>query len=126
MKLTKFVPLILAASVAGCSMFRHSQPTAAQPAAGQPAPVKTTVKSAPIVTLDSSLSAKVVSYNQAGRFVVLSFPSGQMPKLEQALFLYRNGLKTAELKVTGPQSDNNIVADVVSGDAQVGDDVRDQ
>ena len=56
----------------------------------------------------------------------MNFPSGQMPKIDQSLFLYRNGLKSAELKVTGPQSENNIAADVVSGDAQVGDDVRDQ
>jgi hypothetical protein len=92
----------------------------------QPVPVKTTVKTAPIVTLDSSLSAKVIFYNQSARYVVLSFPSGQMPKIDQSLFLYRNGLKSAELKVTGPQSENNIAADVISGDAQAGDDVRDQ
>jgi hypothetical protein len=35
-------------------------------------------------------------------------------------------LKVAEIKVTGPQRDNNTVADLVSGDAQVGDEVRDQ
>ena len=57
---------------------------------------------------------------------MLSFPVSQMPKLDQTLFLYRNGLKVAEVKVTGPQRDNNIVADLVSGDARVGDEVRDQ
>ena len=57
---------------------------------------------------------------------MLSFPVGQMPRLDQTLFLYRNGLKVAEVKVTGPQRDNNIVADLVTGDAQVGDEVRDQ
>ena len=79
-----------------------------------------------IVTPDNSLTARVVSYNAAGRFVVLSFPVGQMPKLEQSLFLYRDGLKVGEVKVTGPQRDNNIVADLVTGEAQVGDEVRDQ
>jgi hypothetical protein len=49
-----------------------------------------------------------------------------MPKLQQTLFLYRAGLKTAEVKVTGPQSESNIVADLVSGEAQAGDTVRDQ
>ena len=49
-----------------------------------------------------------------------------MPKLQQTLFLYRAGLKVAELKVTGPQEEANIVADLVSGEAQVGDTVRDQ
>jgi hypothetical protein len=57
---------------------------------------------------------------------VLSFPIGQMPAVGQGLFLYRGGLKTGAVKIIGPQNDNNIVADVVDGDAQVGDEVRDQ
>jgi hypothetical protein len=79
-----------------------------------------------IVTPDNSLTARVVSYNAAGRFVVLSFPVGQMPKLEQSLFLYREGMKVGEVKITGPQRENNTVADLVTGEAQVGDEVRDQ
>jgi hypothetical protein len=84
---------------------------------------------APITTLvtpDNSLSGKVVSYNSVGRFVVMNFSSRRMPRLEARLFLYRIGLKVAEVKVTGPQNDDNIVADLVSGDAQTGDEVRDQ
>jgi hypothetical protein len=38
--------------------------------------------------------------------------------------LYRNGLKVGELRVTGPQQDANIVADVITGDAAAGDEVR--
>jgi hypothetical protein len=79
-----------------------------------------------IVTPDSSLTGKVVSYNSVGRFVVLNFPSHLMPQNDQLLFLYRVGLKVAEVKITGPQSGDNIVADLVSGDAQSGDEVRDQ
>src|SRR5271154_2746798 len=83
------------------------------------------VQSAPnfsqtIVTPDNSLTGKVVSYNFIGRFVVLGFPVGQMARMDQTLFLYRAGLKVAEVKITGPQRDNDIVADLVSGDAQVG------
>jgi hypothetical protein len=100
--------------LAGCV---HHQP--AHPAAvAAPAPT--------IVTLDNSLAGKVASYNDTGRFVVLNFPAGRMPKMDQHLFLYRAGLKVAEVSVTGPQSDDNTVADLVSGDAQTGDDVRDQ
>ena len=100
--------------LAGCV---HRQP-AQPPAAARPAPAS--------VTPDNSLTARVVSYNSVGRFVVLSFPVGRMPAQDQTLFLYRGGLKVAELKVTGPQQDNNTVADLVTGDAQVGDEVRDQ
>ncbi len=92
--------------------------TAVKPAA--------TVAPQTIVTPDSSLAARVASYNAAGRFVVLSFPPGQMPKLEQSFFLYRDGMKVGEVKITGPQRDNNIVADIVTGEAQVGNEVRDQ
>lgn len=80
-----------------------------------------------VVTPDNSLSAKVISYNDTGRFVILNFPPGsQMPKVDQTLFLYRNGLKVAEIKITGPQRDSNIAADVVTGDAQMGDEVREK
>ncbi|HEY1717285.1 MAG TPA: hypothetical protein VGH42_03210 [Verrucomicrobiae bacterium] len=102
-------------------------------ASGKPAPKTRPVPQAaiapviePIVTPDNSLVAKVVSYNSVGRFVVLSFPVGQMPKMDQTLFLYRAGLKVGKVKITGPQSNNDIVADLIAGDTQVGDEVRDQ
>jgi hypothetical protein len=80
-----------------------------------------------IVTPDNSLTARVVSYNAAGRFVVLGFPVGQMPKSDQSFFLYRNGMKVGEVKIdSSKQYDNFIVADLVTGEAQVGDEVRDQ
>ena len=89
-------------------------------------PKSTSAQSKAIVTPDESLAAKVLKVNTVGRFVVLDFPAGRLPKLEQHLFLYRRGLKTAEVKVVGPQQDTSIVADIVSGDAQAGDTVRDQ
>jgi hypothetical protein len=97
-------------------------------ASKKPKPAVVPVASAPqtIVTPDNSLTARVVSYNSVARFVVLSFPFGELPKMDQSLFLYRAGLKVGEVKVTGPQRDSNIVADLVNGDAQVGDEVRDQ
>jgi hypothetical protein len=105
---------------AGCAHHRTAQAT--KP--GKPA---TAAAPQPIVTPDNSLAAKVLSYNAAGRFVVLNFPPGQMPKLEQSLFLYRDGMKVGEVKITGPQdNNNNIVADLVTGEAQVGSEVRDQ
>ena len=94
------------------------------PKARRPAPAAVAPQT--IVTPDYSLTARVVSYNASGRFVVLSFPPGQMPKLEQSLFLYRGGMKVGEVKITGPQRENNIVADLVAGEAQVGSEVRDQ
>lgn len=100
----------------GCSFFKSK--SAPMPVA----PAHTIA----IVTPDNSLSGKVVSYNSVARFVVLNFPARRMPNLDQRLFLYRAGLKVAEVRVTGPQNDDNIVADLVSGEVKTGDDVRDQ
>jgi len=112
------LPLLIAGMLAaGCASHKHKKATP------PPASVMNTPS---IVTPDNSLAAKVVSYNSVARFVVLGFPVGQMPKMEQSLFLYRGGLKVGEVKITGPQRDNNIVADLVNGDAQAGDEVRDQ
>jgi hypothetical protein len=104
-------------------------PDDAAPAATRPAvapPVADPDSLPTIVTPDTSLAGKVVSYNSAGRFVLVNFPVGQMPKVDQTMFLYRNGLKIGEIKITGPQRETITVADVITGDAQVEDDVRDQ
>ena len=102
----------------------------------QPPPAPTPVATAPpeqrvtappkekvTVTADTSFSGKVATVNAAARFVVLSFPVGHMPPLDQHLNVNRRGVKVGELKVTGPQLEENIVADIVSGDAQTGDEV---
>jgi hypothetical protein len=122
MKISRLWTLLLVAMLAnGCALFHH------QTKPVQPAPVSALAATLnPIVTPDNSLTARVTAYNSAGRFVVLSFPVGQMPNMDQTLFLYRAGLKVGEVKITGPQRDNDIVADLVTGTAQVGDEVRDQ
>jgi hypothetical protein len=116
MKLSVLMFLLIAVIlISGCA----SKKTAATKIAIAPAPQV-------IVAPDNSLAAKVVRYNSDGRFVVLSFPAGRMPNADQMLFLYRAGLKVAEIKVNGWQQDNLVVADVISGEARIGDEVRDQ
>ncbi len=110
------VILLIAISLTGCAWMKH------KPAAPKPAPVA----GKKIVTPDESLAAKVIKVDTEGRFVILNFPEGQMPRLDQHLFLYRGGLKVAEVKITGPQQETSIVADIVAGDAQAGETVRDQ
>lgn len=79
-----------------------------------------------IVTPDLTLIGSIVSVNPVGRFVVLSFPLGRMPAIDSTLFVYRQGLKVGELKVTGPQQDDHIVADITDGECHVQDEVRDR
>ena len=52
--------------------------------------------------------------NVDARFVVLNFPVGQMPVVGRRLNVYRNGLKVGELSVTGPQKEDNTVADITA------------
>ena len=99
------------AVLAGCA----STPKPANPA---PAPA--------IVTADDAQRATVAMYNPIGRFVVLNFPVGNLPKPDQTFFIYHEGLKAGEVKITGPDRDNSTVADLISGEAHAGDAVRDQ
>ena len=106
--------MVAIALAAGCTSTPKKQPSPA------------TVPKSVIITPDLALAGKVVSVNAVGRFVVLGLTSGEFPKLQQTLFLYRAGLKVGEVRVTGPQSENNTVADLISGEAKVGDAVRDR
>jgi hypothetical protein len=121
MKLRFFLSLLLPILACGC--FHHHAPPA-EPYHAPASPASTNTTS--IVTPDNSLTAKVVGYNSVGRFVVLSFPVGRMAQTGQTFYLYRGGDKIGQIKITGPQQDNDTVADLVEGDAQVGDEVREQ
>jgi hypothetical protein len=76
-----------------------------------------------IVTPGSVLTGHVVRYNEAGRFVVVDFPPGPLPQVEQRLFLYRRGLKVGEARVSDWRRENLIVADLLAGEAHEGDQV---
>lgn len=77
-----------------------------------------------IVTPETVTAGKVVLVNPSARHVVLNFPPGEMPGTDQRLSLYRRGLKVGEVKIGGWQRENNIVADILAGEAQVGDEAR--
>jgi hypothetical protein len=79
-----------------------------------------------IVAPNPVLTGRVTSFNAVGRFVVLNFPIGRLPVMEQRLGVYRQGGKVGEVKITGPQRDDHIVADLTTGEAQPGDEVRER
>src|SRR5579871_6571035 len=78
------------------------------------------------ITPADGVDGRVASVNANLNFAVVSFPIGQMAQKDALLWVYRNGTKAAELKVTGPQQDDNTVADIVSGMAMPGDEVREK
>jgi ABC-type Fe3+-hydroxamate transport system substrate-binding protein len=115
MRVLLAVMLLFALALSGCARNKAAQtPTSGSPRTGT-ATVRTAV-----------LDGIVIKLEPAARFVVLSFPPDQMPAIDQRLTLYRLGAKVAEVKVSGPQRDNNIVADIVTGTPEEGDEARTQ
>jgi hypothetical protein len=86
-------------------------------------------KSAPsgknvIVTPAAGVHGQVASVNLANQYVVLTFPDGMLPVPEQKLNVYRGSLKVGEVRVSREQMGQNLVADLVLGEARVGDEAR--
>ena len=127
MRVSLSVILLFALSLSGCAKKKIAdRPSLPPPRAGAPAAATsaTTTNQALIVTPENALAGKVELVNNIGRFVTLRFPLGKMPALEQRLNLYRRGVKVGEVKVTGPQREDRIVADLVAGEAAAGDEAR--
>jgi len=84
------------------------------------------IPSAPVqksgVLSEVALVGKVVMVNPTARFVVLTFPLGQLPAADQRLDIYRASLKVGEVKVSARQREDSIVADITAGDCQIGDE----
>ncbi|MBI4658144.1 MAG: hypothetical protein HY735_04710 [Verrucomicrobia bacterium] len=70
------------------------------------------------------LKGKVAAVNANLRFVVIDFFLSPMPQFGQRLSVFRQGLKVGEVKISGPERSSNVAADIVAGEAQVGDEVR--
>ena len=129
MRISLIVILLFALSLTGCFWKKHAAKQATPPPrAGAPAATTrgATTNQTLIVTPENAPVGKVALVNSAARFVVLNFPLGKMAAAEQRLNLYRRGLKVGEVKVTGPAREDNIVADLVAGEAEVGDEARSQ
>ena len=104
----------------GCAG-RETPVVANQPDSG---PTKPGQQSKLIVTPSHNLVGRVARVNSMARFVVLEFPLGSLPAIGQQLSVYRSGLKVGEITVSGPVEDVFVVADIMKGNAQVNDDVR--
>ena len=83
----------------------------------------TAVSVAPATT--SSATGRVARLNSDGGFVILSYPIGKVPPVGKRLSVYRGGVKVGELKVSQPQYQQNTAADITAGEAQPGDEARD-
>jgi hypothetical protein len=71
-------------------------------------------------------AGKVASVNASAKFAVIKFPITQLPAVDQRLNVYRAGVKVGEIKISPQRLDNLSVGDIVAGEVQVDDDVREQ
>ena len=126
--------LTLVVTASGCRLFRKKVP-APQPTYGatsvNPNVFNPAVTATPPVNTNSSqlliataAVGKVASVNVTGRFVVLQFPIAQVPAVGTLMVVYHGDAKTAEVKITGPTTEDLTVADIVLGTVQENDEVR--
>jgi hypothetical protein len=77
-----------------------------------------------VITLTDAVVGRVASVNAASRFVILDYTLSHLPAVGERLNLYRQGMKVGVVRVSGPARDNNIAADLMEGEAQLGDQAR--
>lgn len=77
-----------------------------------------------MVTPVNPIQGRVTVVNIRLRFVIVDFAFSQPPVLQARLGLYRDVQRIGEVRISGPVNGTSIVADVLSGEAEVGDLVR--
>ncbi len=115
------------------SCARDARPPVASPgpvpagATNAPAPPAAEVGSParyPEVTPVTPVQGRVVFLNPRLRFVIVDFAFHQMPRFEQRLGVFRAGRRVGEVRISGPADGTRVAADVMAGEADVGDLVR--
>lgn len=76
--------------------------------------------------LDESVAGRIVLVNSAMQFVVMDFPLRRLPVLEQRLAVFRAGRKVGEIRVTGPFREMTVAGEILSGNLEAGDEVREE
>lgn len=77
-----------------------------------------------VIAPTRSAVGRVASVNAQAKFAVINFPIGQLPANETRLSIFHAGMKSGEIRITGPAQENFTVGDIVAGSAQEGDEVR--
>lgn len=70
------------------------------------------------------VQGRVTFLNEKSRFVIVDFAFYQMPRVGQRLGVYRRDVRIGEVRISGPTDGTAIVADLMSGEAGLGDQVR--
>ena len=78
----------------------------------------------PLITPLDTVFGRVISVNSPARFVVVDFFFHGLPDAEQRLGIYRQGRRVGEVRASVWAKGGRVAADLLEGDAQVGDEVR--
>jgi hypothetical protein len=117
---TVLLPLLLITLLLpACATRRAAEPKEASPAPGASTP-------APTVTPAAGHTGRIASVKANLRFVVVDFSLSTVPADGTTLGVFRAGQKVGEIRVTGPTIGSNTAADLVAGEAQTGDEVRER
>ena len=123
--------LLSGAVLLGCKHSRPSDATdtakekrPAKKSASRPATAREPAPQNPLATPLNEPSGKVASVNAGLRFIVIDFAYNPLPQVDQRLSVFRNGQKVGEVKISNQMRNNIVAADIVEGEAQVGDEVR--
>jgi hypothetical protein len=109
---------------AGCAGPKNKYTAPGSNTAGSAAASKKQPADKVVMSPTVSSIGRVLSVFSNGRFVVLTFPIGTVPAIGQRMDIYRQGLKVGEVKISGPQNEENTVADITTGDVRIGDETR--
>jgi hypothetical protein len=86
-----------------------------------PPPSTNRVEPAPVALPASGRIHDVVA---GSRFVIVDYTLGGMPALHSVVHVYRGGEKVGELRLSGPERNGFVAADILNGFIQVDDEVR--
>ncbi len=78
----------------------------------------------PLITPLESVFGRVVSVNAQAQFVVVDFFFNSLPSPGQRLAVFRLGRRVGEVRASVWAKGGRMAADILNGDAQVGDEVR--
>jgi hypothetical protein len=126
MKFVRYFAVLLATlSLTGCIFGKHRKsPPPPVVDLSAPTPIAPANTNTFRVTPDENVAGRVTYLDEKLRFVVLTFPLGQLPPAASRMNVFRNGAIVGEVKISREQRDDNTVADIVLGDARKGDEVR--
>lgn len=88
----------------------------------RPATATTNPASPAAVVLPAS--GRVHTVNAGLRFVVIDYTLGGTPALQSLLDVFRGSERVGQVRLTGPERNGFVAADVTEGFLQVGDEVR--